>query len=452
MNINRGILPKIPIRLNLFVILTLVVFLTPLVMQLTGNNYVKLLEDATYMLLLLYSVQMMLNQGRIKVRISKTGLVLTILLTLFAVIGIYYNGLSLVVLQFREFKYLLIPIILIPYRDINYFKPVWTTLKLIAATSVPVSIVQWFIYRSEGDRITGILGYGASGTLTLFLVMIFFTELGIRLYNNKPVFGLYFLFLIPTLINETKITFLLLPIMLFAILFVTKKLKSVKAIAIILIVAILLLGWAFLYQQNYDNSIYDFFSSDQLDVYLYSTDWEEDAGRIAKVAYAFDSVKESNLMFGFGLGASYYGETSGLRGYALKQFYSRNMFGGTRPQLFLSIMDLGLCGTVLVIIILAVTLIRLIKIKEYSLWKIAAINSMLLIFITMIYQNIFYTYQIMYILFLYASICFKLNYCKKEDVLTDEICNMHPGSQKTFVVKEYRREYKIKQYRGDYPS
>ena len=175
MNINRGILPKIPIRLNLFVILTLVVLLTPLVMQLTGNNYVKLLEDATYMLLLLYSVQVMLNQGRIKVRISKTGLVLTILLTLFAVIGIYYNGLSLVVLQFREFKYLLIPIILIPYRDINYFKPVWTTLKLIAATSVPVSIVQWFIYRSEGDRITGILGYGASGTLTLFLVMIFTT-------------------------------------------------------------------------------------------------------------------------------------------------------------------------------------------------------------------------------------------------------------------------------------
>lgn len=438
MNINESKLQKVTVRLNLFVILTLVVFLTPFVMQITRSNYVKLIEDASYMVLLLYTIQMMLSQGKVRVRISKTGLILAVLITIFALIGIYYNGLSLVVLQFREFKYLLIPIILIPYKDISYFKSVWTTLKVIAALCIPVSIVQWFIYGTEGDRITGVLGYGASGTMTLFMMILFFTELGLRLYNNRPVLGLYFLYLIPTLINETKITFLLLPIMLLTMLLVTKKLKSIRAISMILVIVILLLGWAVMYEKNYNKSILEYFSSDQLDEYLYSTDWEEDAGRFAKVAYSLEVVKDKNLMFGYGLGASYYGETSGLKGYTYENFYVKNIFKGTKPQLFLSIMDLGLGGTVLVVLILTATFIRLLKTKKYSLWDMAAINSMLIIFITLFYQNIFYTYQIMYIFILYTCIHFKMNQRVKEDVLNDEICHMHTGSQKAPITQEAR--------------
>lgn len=438
MNTNSQQFHKINIRLNLFVVLTLVVFLTPFAMQITRNNYVKLVEDAAYMMMLLYSVQMMLEQGCVKVKVSKTGLFLVLLITIFALKGIYYNGLSLVMLQFREFKYLLVPLILIPYRDINYFNSVWTTLKIIAAISIPVSIVQWFVYGTEGDRITGVLGYGASGTLTLFLMFLFFTELGLRLYNDRPVLGFYFSYLIPTIINETKITFILLPIMLFITLLVTRKLKSIKAIGIILVVAILLLGWAILYEKNYENSIFDYFSSEQLDAYLYSTDWEEDAGRFAKVAYGFEIVKENNLLFGYGLGASYYGETSGLKGYAFKNFYIKNIFGGTKPQLFLSIIDLGLGGIILIVLILSVTFIRLLKKKEYNLWNMAAINSMLLVFITLIYQNIFYTYQIMYIFVLYTSIHFKMNHGVKEDALNDKICHMYTGPQEASIVKETR--------------
>ncbi len=419
MNINRGILPKIPIRLNLFVILTLVVFLTPLVMQLTGNNYVKLLEDATYMLLLLYSVQMMLNQGRIKVRISKTGLVLTILLTLFAVIGIYYNGLSLVVLQFREFKYLLIPIILIPYRDINYFKPVWTTLKLIAATSVPVSIVQWFIYRSEGDRITGILGYGASGTLTLFLLILFFSELGDRLQKNKNVLGSYFIYLIPTALNETKITFILFPFLLITMLFITKKLKSVKSFVLLLGVIGLLLGWAYFYEKTYANSILDFFLSDQMNDYLYSTQWEGDAGRFAKITYAYEIIKNENILFGYGLGASYYGASSGLQGFILRNHYSAEMFGGTRPQLFLSLIDFGLVGSVLIVLIIIFYFVNTLRSMGESIERMVVINTIVILLATLAYQNIFYTYQIMYILILFLNTHLKSSHRKKEVILNE---------------------------------
>ena len=63
---------------------------------------------------------------------------------------------------------------MIPFTDKEYFKGVWTVLKVIAALSIPVAIIQRIIYQTEGDRITGLLGYGGSGTLTLFLLIVFF--------------------------------------------------------------------------------------------------------------------------------------------------------------------------------------------------------------------------------------------------------------------------------------
>lgn|GEM_PF-2025949 len=398
---------RIPNRINVFIILTLIVFLTPVITQMAGSNYFKLIEDLAYLVLLTHSIYIMILNNKIVIGKSIVMPVFILLLVLFSLIGIYYNGISLVILQYREFKYLLLLIIMIPYSDKEYFKNVWTVLKIIAAISVPVAVIQWIIYRDDGDRITGLLGYGGSGTLTLFVLIVFFTELGMRLQYNKPVLGYYFLYLIPTFINETKITFVLIPVMLMSTLIITKKLNSKKAILIIILCLLVVVIYAVIYERVYSKSIFEIFSYDYLSEYLFATNWIGDAGRLAKVLFAYNIIKNGNFFLGYGLGSSYIGATSGKVGYIARNFYNESMFGGTRPQLFLSLLDMGVLGTALLLIIIIFFFIKVLKNKVNTIERFIAINGFIILFVTLLYQNIFYTYQIMYIIILYTTLHLK---------------------------------------------
>lgn len=406
---------NIPKKINLCVLLTMIVFLTPVVMQLTRNNYVKLIEDVAYLIMLLQSVYIILRQNKVIIGKSITTIVFLLLFIVGSIIGIYYNGLTIVILQYREFKYLLLPIIMIPYTSLEYFKPVWTVLKAIAAFSVPVAIAQWIIYRDNGDRITGLLGYGGSGTLTIFLLIIVFSELGKRLQNNEKIVGLYLLYIVPTFINETKITFVLIPIMLVFALVLTKKLKSKQALIGVVVCATLLLVWAYLYQKTYSKSIFDIFSKEYLSEYLYTTEWEGDAGRFAKVMYAFNIIKDRNLLFGYGLGSSYMGATSGATGYAVKHFFENDMFRGTRPQAFVSLLDMGLLGCIILLLVLIFIFLKVLNKKESTIYKFIAVNSLIVLFVTLLYQSIFYTYQFMFILVLFTTLHTSCKYRLVED-------------------------------------
>jgi len=372
-----------------------------------GSNYFKLIEDLAYLVLLTHSIYIMILNNKIVIGKSIVMPVFILLLVLFSLIGIYYNGISLVILQYREFKYLLLLIIMIPYSDKEYFKNVWTALKIIAAISVPVAVIQWIIYRDDGDRITGLLGYGGSGTLTLFVLIVFFTELGMRLQYNKPVLGYYFLYLIPTFINETKITFVLIPVMLMSTLIITKKLNSKKAILIIILCLLVVVIYAVIYERVYSKSIFEIFSYDYLSEYLFATNWIGDAGRLAKVLFAYNIIKNGNFFLGYGLGSSYIGATSGKVGYIARNFYNESMFGGTRPQLFLSLLDMGVLGTALLLIIIIFFFIKVLKNKVNTIERFIAINGFIILFVTLLYQNIFYTYQIMYIIILYTTLHLK---------------------------------------------
>jgi len=383
------------------------VFLTPVITQMAGSNYFKLIEDLAYLVLLTHSIYIMILNNKIVIGKSIVMPVFILLLVLFSLIGIYYNGISLVILQYREFKYLLLLIIMIPYSDKEYFKNVWTVLKIIAAISVPVAVIQWIIYRDDGDRITGLLGYGGSGTLTLFVLIVFFTELGMRLQYNKPVLGYYFLYLIPTFINETKITFVLIPVMLMSTLIITKKLNSKKAILIIILCLLVVVIYAVIYERVYSKSIFEIFSYDYLSEYLFATNWIGDAGRLAKVLFAYNIIKNGNFFLGYGLGSSYIGATSGKVGYIARNFYNESMFGGTRPQLFLSLLDMGVLGTALLLIIIIFFFIKVLKNKVNTIERFIAINCFIILFVTLLYQNIFYTYQIMYIIILYTTLHLK---------------------------------------------
>lgn len=381
--------------------LTMVVFLVPFAMQFTGSNYVKLIEDFAYLIALLYSIFIIVQRNS-RIIINKTAGIFLIFFFLFMMIGIYYNGFAMEVIQLRELKYLLLPIILVPFNDIDDYKKIWSGLKVIAAVSVPVSIVQWYLYRSNGDYVTGIMGYKSSGILTFFVLIIFFSELGIRLEKREKVIGPYFLYLIPTIINETKITIIIFPIMLFIIMMITKRFKIYTFVAAAIILFALLWIWSAMYKNTYGISLNEVFSYKYLYNYMFATNWIGDAGRLAKVIYAFDVIKGSNLYLGYGLGSSYSGATSGLRGYISGMYYTPEMFGGTRPQIFVSLIEIGVVGTAAVILILILVFKKILELKGNTIERFIAINSFLVVFVSLLYQQVFYFYQIMYLLIIFT--------------------------------------------------
>jgi hypothetical protein len=389
---------------------TAIVFLTPLLTQLAKSNLMKLFEDLAYLVMLLISIHMLSRNKDITLKISKTVMIFVLAFLLFATIGLYYSGVSMVILQFREYKYLLLLIIILPFNKIEDFKYVWPIFKVIALVCVPVSIAQWFVYRTEGDFITGIMGFKESGTLTMFLLIIFFTEFMLRLKNNHKIFGYYFLFLIPTALNETKITLFLLPLMFFTSLYFSNKLRLKYVVNTLLIIGILIGGWITIYNKTgtsaggenfYQDSVLSIFSTEFIEEYLFASDWEGDAGRMTKVLLAVDIIQPQPF-FGYGLGASYGGVTSGINGYAFKDYSSGEQLGGSRPQLVLSLIDLGIAGTMIVLIILISIFRKIVRLKGLSVEKALAINSLLIILLTFAYGDIFYTKRIMFIFLVFT--------------------------------------------------
>lgn len=390
-----------------FIVLTIIVFLSPTLIQVTGNSYLKMIGDLAYLLMFLFSVYLLFQRHDISIMVSKKVFTLIVSAIVFVLIGIYYNGISMIILQFREFKYLLLLVIVLPYNKVEYFRNIWITLKIIAAMCIPISIIQWYIYKDNGDFdfVSGLLGEKQSATLTMFVLIIFFTEMGIRLINNKNIIGAYFFYLIPTALNETKITLVLFPVMLISTLFLTKKFKLKVIIPIILLAALFLSYWVNTYTSAAGKSFVSVFTKEYIQDYLFATNWSNDVGRFAKIAYGFKLIN-NNAFFGYGLGASYYGETSGMKGYIWDKFYINNplMFSGTRIQLFDIIIDSGLIGTVIVSLILAILFIKLTRSKTLNLEKLIAVNSIIVVIFGFVYIQIFHTYQIMYILVLYTFI------------------------------------------------
>ena len=61
---------------------------------------------------------------------------------------------------------------------------------------------------------------------------------------------------------------------------------------------------------------------------MYAT-WDVDMGRMEKINFAYNFIKKDNLLFGYGLGASYYGESSEIGGYIYNKYMNQKLFGGT---------------------------------------------------------------------------------------------------------------------------
>ncbi len=100
------------------------------------------------------------------------------------------------------------------------FRNQMTFVLLMAMIQFPVSFYQRFIKFvgfNSGDVVTGTLGDSASGALSIFLlscIAVITAKYAKQQLRLRTYLLLFFVLLLPTTINETKVTFLLLPIML----------------------------------------------------------------------------------------------------------------------------------------------------------------------------------------------------------------------------------------------
>ncbi|WP_281884329.1 O-antigen ligase family protein [Paenibacillus sp. YYML68] len=389
-------------------ILTLIVFLTPMSTQVTGVSLLKLIEDGAYFLMFLYSAYTLKRNNDI-IHIPKTVMLLLFFLLGYAVLGYYYSGIGVVILQFREFKYLLLLVILIPFTKREDFKYVWPILNVVAIVCIPVSIVQWFIFQSSGDFITGIMGERQSGTMSLFLMIVFFSEFTRRLVGGQRVLGLYFLYLVPTALNESKITLFLLPVLIVLSLIMSKKFKLKYMLVVGIFLALFFTGYSMMFDATgYKKGFDEMFSYEGLKEYMLEDGegWGKDAGRLTKLLMAFDLIEDSPY-FGYGLGASYGGATSGLAGYIFATNNSGVKLGGTRQQVVLSLIDTGIIGASFAVLLLLVVFMKVVAVRKMSLEKIIAVHTSFIILITFLYQQIFYSYQLMFMLIMFTVLCLR---------------------------------------------
>lgn len=198
------------------------------------------------------------------------------------------------------------------FRDLRFrgqfiirFRKFIYTLLII---QIPVATLQ-FLYYGAGDNVGGTWGTGSSGTITLISIigtyfLIVSDKMVDNINSNIPIKVLmkYFIFILPCLINETKITFILLPIM-----FITLMRVDFKSILILAPVFSILIGYYFqFYNQTSSESFKkennNIFSYEFLSEYLNSTDYEKyidiennfiDIPRYTKLSLAFSSMSKT---------------------------------------------------------------------------------------------------------------------------------------------------------------
>ncbi|MBD3342222.1 MAG: hypothetical protein GF353_24180 [Candidatus Lokiarchaeota archaeon] len=184
----------------------------------------------------------------------------------------------------------------------------------VAFIQVPVAFYQrFFLYKStiSGDPIGGTLGPSASGHLTqfLFMVIVYYIALSSnnQISNKKGALSISVL-LLPCLLNETKITYLLLAGIL--IYYVLLQRKTKISTRLYIIVLSLIFVW-FLTEVYYA-----FFRSQGLKLlfeiflhpvdYVYDHWYTKDQGldRIPQIIFAFQNISKDiySLLFGVGIG------------------------------------------------------------------------------------------------------------------------------------------------------
>jgi hypothetical protein len=230
-------------------------------------------------------------------------------------------------------------------------------LAILAAQS-PLAAYQRFVQYAgsmhTGDPIRGMATSSSSLTLVMLGAIAVFVTLylyrKIRMSVLLLAIAIYFL---PTTLNETKGTVLILPVALLAPAFFMprrsgafKRIIPIAGVGSLALLAYVLIYNSLIAYSQYGHSIGSFFGKGYVEGYVYTGAAEgEDryVGRVDSVAIAFDRLSEDGLSLAFGLGAGNV-STSSLPGFdgAYSSYYDRYGVDVTQVSYFL--WEIGLVG------------------------------------------------------------------------------------------------------------
>jgi L-asparagine transporter-like permease len=229
---------------------------------------------------------------------------------------------------------------------------VWIFLSL----QILVSSIQ-FKQFGPGDSVSGTIGKNGSGILTLliFFMVYFLTESKMnnltsseKLKKNIP----YLLLMIPVVLNETKITFILI-IIFFISMINLKRITSAISTIIIGISVIVIFSFFYASQENIiegDNAITGIFNNDFLESYLFGDNPEieyVDIPRFGKLLIGTQIlVSNEKILLG-----QEYGAFKGGKQVAESQFSKKYdwLLSGTKPYLFFLLITGGIALLLLII-------------------------------------------------------------------------------------------------------
>lgn len=223
---------------------------------------------------------------------------------------------------------------------------------LFLAIQIPLSILQFITY-SAGDSVGGSFGAGGSGilTLTIFILVYYLLENkrnGEMLFNKAKYLFLLSIFFLPIFINETKLSLILIPLMIGTFASIKQFKSSVLVFGFGVVILFSFVSFYSDRDQTADNPISRIFSADFLETYL-AEDNEElniDVPRITKInrSVALLSQDYSSLILGRDYSAFKGGTTIGLSAFSSKNQW---LLQGSRPYVFYLLIMGGLSLVVL---------------------------------------------------------------------------------------------------------
>lgn len=386
-------------------------------LTLTHNTIFKILDDVIFAVIII-DVIMSKRYKKIKVDFWIIGLFFFFLFyTLWGYIN--NNDIMVIILQLRQYKYLFIFFYIFTFphklKDKKVSSFIWALLYL----SIPFSIYQRLTSTlSNGDEVVGL--FGKSGILSLVILAFVFSEVTYRIKNKKKVMGWYIITCFPMLINETKIIFILIPILAFLSLVHLKRVNVSSILTLILFVPLTIFIANKVYSSMYGKDMLEIFSKDYLENYFfYEAEIEGDMGRIAKVNLGYDYLKDNsqpiNYWLGYGVGSTFYGKSSGQMGVVVKQLGVTRVFRGTQPQLFRDLIDYGIIGLLLVCVLFIYLYIKIQTKSPMSYSKYLALNLLFLTIFSLTYQAILTNTLFMFITFFFVYSTLSLpNNCEKK--------------------------------------
>jgi hypothetical protein len=251
----------------------------------------------------------------------------------------------------------------------------------IAVLQIPVSAFQFF-FTSHGnpDLITGTLGPGMSGVLTLWLTLcaalVLSRAVSEKRFSRPGVLMVLALF-IPTLLNETKVSFFLTPVM--GIWVGTRQIgwrRVGRALLVMMLVALVVLTSLGVYQRFYSGKVYDI---DYVRQYL--TAEYETGGRLNRLSAAGLATElvgrtSQSFVIGYGPGTA---SASSIAGGAGRVFNEFGLLSIDDTFLARYTIELGILGwfALLALVFSSYLLVRRARQGRVGPWWLAAAESAL---------------------------------------------------------------------------